>query len=127
MSAFKFAIIFIMLALGWETMSQEDTPWVLVCEHPNWEGRCAYLRARAGDCTNVPGDWNDIISSIRNDDANIFQCTWFEDIDCGGSSDDKQENDNLNNGDGYFNDRISSWNCERRDPRDKMDNEKVDL
>ncbi|KAM7182870.1 hypothetical protein V8F33_013962 [Rhypophila sp. PSN 637] len=78
MSVFKLALFLAILATTRVAMSQDDTAWVLVCEHAKWEGRCAFLRSRAGQCTNVPGDWNDIISLVRNDDADIFRCKWFE-------------------------------------------------
>ncbi|KAK0665416.1 hypothetical protein QBC41DRAFT_232847 [Cercophora samala] len=63
---------------------------------------------------NVPGSYNDRISSIRNLDKNRFHCVWYEHSNCGGRSYSNQEDANLHDGDGFFSDRISSWRCNTR-------------
>ncbi|VBB79490.1 Putative protein of unknown function [Podospora comata] len=63
---------------------------------------------------NVPGSYNDRISSIRNLDKNRFHCVWYEHSNCGGRSYGNQEDANLHDGNGFFSDRISSWRCNTR-------------
>ncbi|KAF6824472.1 hypothetical protein CPLU01_10829 [Colletotrichum plurivorum] len=63
---------------------------------------------------NVPSGWNDRISSIRNDSKSFYTCTWYLDAGCRGQSYANQEDANLADGNGRFNDSISSYSCKRK-------------
>ncbi|KAK4671696.1 hypothetical protein QC764_0097880 [Podospora pseudoanserina] len=83
---------------------------VFACEHIRSQGACTTFNAPLGQCYNVPAAWNDRISTIINQDRQ-FRCVWFEHGSCSGRSYANQVDDNLGDGDGYFNDRISSIRC----------------
>ncbi|KAK3319884.1 hypothetical protein B0T19DRAFT_488114 [Cercophora scortea] len=84
---------------------------IYFCEHIRWNGACRNALVDLDRCTNVPDGWNDRISSIRNDSKSYYKCTWFIDGNCEGASYDNQEDANLADGNGKFNDAISSYSC----------------
>ncbi|KEZ39135.1 hypothetical protein SAPIO_CDS10533 [Scedosporium apiospermum] len=84
---------------------------ITYCEHTNWNGQCETRLQPLTECYNLPSSWNDRISSIRNDSRSSYKCTWYEHGNCQGRSYDNQNDANLADGDGFFNDRISSWSC----------------
>lgn len=89
-----------------------------------------------GRTANVPDGWNDQISSIRNDSRSNYRCTWyllvlhprlrlplrvqellinrFRNINCSGKSYANQDDANLADGNGQFNDSISSYSCKQK-------------
>ncbi|VBB79537.1 Putative protein of unknown function [Podospora comata] len=79
---------------------------VFACEHIRSQGACVTFNAPIAQCFNVPAAWNDRISTIINQDRSLFRCVWFD-----GRSYANQVDDHLGDGDGYFNDRISSIRC----------------
>ncbi|KAK4654159.1 hypothetical protein QC762_0062690 [Podospora pseudocomata] len=79
---------------------------VFACEHIRSQGACITFNAPIAQCS-----WNDRISTIINQDRNLFRCVWFEHGGCSGRSYANQVDDHLGDGDGYFNDRISSIRC----------------
>ncbi|KAK4113367.1 hypothetical protein N656DRAFT_844295 [Canariomyces notabilis] len=87
---------------------------VFACQNGDWNEPCRVFEFASGVCFNVPGDWNDKISSIRNLNPSAFRCLWYEHGNCGGSSYDNQEDANLNDWTGGWNDRITSWRCNLR-------------
>ncbi|KAK4654133.1 hypothetical protein QC762_401335 [Podospora pseudocomata] len=60
---------------------------------------------------NFPSNWDNKISAIKNNNKNALKCRWYLNRDCQGSSYDAQEDQKLNDGNGNFNDSISSWKC----------------
>ncbi|KAI9147122.1 hypothetical protein HJFPF1_13154 [Paramyrothecium foliicola] len=87
---------------------------VYMCEHTRWNGACLNVLVPLNSCQNVPGGWNDRISSIRNDSRNYYHCVWYTDGNCGGTAYDNQEDADLSDGNGRMNDSISSWSCRNR-------------
>ncbi|VBB71459.1 Putative protein of unknown function [Podospora comata] len=81
---------------------------VYACHHTYW-GPLPTLLQVLQSSSQCPSDWNDVISSIRNQAA--WSCTWYEHGNCEGRSYTNQEDANLADGDGFFNDPISSWRC----------------
>ncbi|KAI8648233.1 hypothetical protein NCS57_01491400 [Fusarium keratoplasticum] len=63
---------------------------------------------------NLPKAWNDRISSIKNQAKSAYKCTWYIGYNCNGKSYSNQEDANLADGDGAFNDSISSYSCRRK-------------
>ncbi|EEU34500.1 uncharacterized protein NECHADRAFT_106577 [Fusarium vanettenii 77-13-4] len=57
---------------------------------------------------------NDRISSIKNQAKGSYKCTWYIGYNCNGKSYSNQEDANLADGDGAFNDSISSYSCRRK-------------
>ncbi|KAK0666037.1 hypothetical protein QBC41DRAFT_305579 [Cercophora samala] len=84
---------------------------VYACQHVWWGLPCQGFSPYAGQCIGVPAGYNDRISSIRNNNKNNFHCVWYEHGGCTGRSYANQEDANLADGDGFFNDRISSMRC----------------
>ncbi|KAK4043825.1 hypothetical protein C8A01DRAFT_43380 [Parachaetomium inaequale] len=84
---------------------------VHACEHTDWRGACQVFSSIAGSCFNVPSEWDNRISSIQNLQKSNFKCTWYQYGGCTGQSYDNQEDADLSDGNGAWNDRISSWNC----------------
>ncbi|KAK4672251.1 hypothetical protein QC763_0001950 [Podospora pseudopauciseta] len=82
---------------------------VYTCHHTYWGAPCQPSASINNHLVNVPSDWNNVISSIRNQTA--WSCTWYEHGNCEGRSYTNQEDAKLADGDGFFNDRISSWRC----------------
>ncbi|KAK4442631.1 hypothetical protein QBC34DRAFT_338268 [Podospora aff. communis PSN243] len=81
------------------------------CEKTYWAGECEIVSVEEARCTSVPEGWNDRISSIRNVDRDDFKCTWYLDGDCEGQSYDNQEDADLGDGNGRFDESISSYIC----------------
>ncbi|KAK4654115.1 hypothetical protein QC762_401176 [Podospora pseudocomata] len=92
----------------------QNTAFVFACQNARWGNPCQTFGSNPGTCFNVPGSYNDRISSIRNLDKNRFHCVWYEHSNCGGRSYGNQEDANLHDGNGFFSDRISSWRCNTR-------------
>ncbi|KAK4186786.1 hypothetical protein QBC35DRAFT_386412 [Podospora australis] len=90
--------------------SAQEIP-VYACQGSRWRGACRKLYVDVDECFNVHPDFNDNISSIKNEDTGRSRCMWFEDANCRGRYYKNQEDANLADGDGYFNDRISSISC----------------
>ncbi|KAK3689896.1 hypothetical protein B0T22DRAFT_481079 [Podospora appendiculata] len=84
---------------------------IYFCEHTRWNGACRNVLVNLDRCTSVPDGWNDRISSIRNDSKSYYKCIWYIDGNCQGKSYDNQEDANLADGNGNFNDAISSYSC----------------
>ncbi|KAL0939226.1 uncharacterized protein CTRU02_205836 [Colletotrichum truncatum] len=87
---------------------------VHMCEHIRWTGACRNQLVPLDSCRNVPAAWNDRISSIRNDSRLDYKCTWYIHSNCRGASYSNQNDANLRDGNGRFNDSISSFSCKRR-------------
>ncbi|KAK4187740.1 hypothetical protein QBC35DRAFT_221461 [Podospora australis] len=87
---------------------------VYACQNSRWREPCRTFESSPGSCFNVPNDWNDRISSIQNLNRDGFSCVWWEHGGCSGRSYSNQEDAELGDGDGFFNDRISSWRCNVR-------------
>ncbi|PGH27991.1 hypothetical protein AJ80_00246 [Polytolypa hystricis UAMH7299] len=87
---------------------------IYFCEHTYWNGACRNQLVTLDSCANVPSGWNDRISSIRNDSKTYYKCLWYLDANCKGGSYDNQEDANLADGNGRFNDSISSYSCKAK-------------
>ncbi|KAF6805822.1 hypothetical protein CMUS01_08112 [Colletotrichum musicola] len=94
-----------------ELMAQAS---IYFCSDIRWNGECRNHLIDLDKCTNVPSGWNDRISSIRNDSKSFYTCTWYLDAGCRGQSYGNQEDANLADGNGRFNDSISSYSCKRK-------------
>ncbi|KAK4173092.1 hypothetical protein QBC36DRAFT_349050 [Triangularia setosa] len=104
---FNLKSIITLLALGVFSASAAPAPGaspMAEAEQPD-QRACTTFNAPLGQCYNVPAAWNDRISTIINQDRQ-FRCVWFD-----GRSYANQVDDHLGDGDGYFNDRISSIRC----------------
>ncbi|KAK4176716.1 hypothetical protein QBC36DRAFT_186849 [Triangularia setosa] len=86
-------------------------PKIYACQNEQWGKPCRKFTALVGDCLDVPSDWNDNISSIKNQDKTVFYCSWYEHDNCEGQTCGNQEDAKLRDGNGFFNDRISLWSC----------------
>ncbi|KXX81183.1 hypothetical protein MMYC01_201587 [Madurella mycetomatis] len=91
--------------------ARQNTVQVHVCEHIDWRGACRIFTSNAGACFNLPSEWNDRISSIQNLQSSNFHCVWWQHGGCTGEQYDNQEDADLADGNGAWNDRISSWRC----------------
>ncbi|EQB47389.1 hypothetical protein CGLO_13476 [Colletotrichum gloeosporioides Cg-14] len=63
---------------------------------------------------NVRSEFIDRISSIRNNDRDRNTCTWYRERECRGDSYRNQDDSNLGDGNGRFNDAIRSYECRRK-------------
>ncbi|KAK0616096.1 hypothetical protein B0T17DRAFT_367999 [Bombardia bombarda] len=84
---------------------------VRMCKDSEWRGDCKTVLVDLGVCTNISGDYNDKISSIENQSSGNTKCTWYIDGNCNGSSYSNQKDAKLQDGNGKFNDSISSFSC----------------
>ncbi|KAM7220199.1 hypothetical protein V8F06_004341 [Rhypophila decipiens] len=92
--------------------ARQDTTRVRMCEHPYWGGECIEPTGTWAQCQNVPAGWDNRASSVKGLTANFyFGCKWFEHFNCEGRMYTNNEDANLSDGDGFFDDRISSWRC----------------
>ncbi|KAF6833042.1 hypothetical protein CPLU01_05838 [Colletotrichum plurivorum] len=87
---------------------------VFMCEDKDFRGRCQSEIAETGRCYDVRGEFIDRISSIRNNDRNDNTCTWYRERACRGESYRNQDDKNLGDGNGRFNDAIRSYECRRK-------------
>ncbi|KAK2012047.1 hypothetical protein LZ32DRAFT_692148 [Colletotrichum eremochloae] len=88
---------------------------VFMCEDKDYNGQCLTQRVETSFCHNVPVDMIDRISSIRNNDRNDYTCTWYRELNCRGDTYRNQNDGNLADGNGHFNDSIRSLECRRKD------------
>ncbi|EFQ35337.1 hypothetical protein CGRA01v4_13370 [Colletotrichum graminicola] len=88
---------------------------VFMCEDKDYKGQCLTQRVETSFCYNVPVDMVDRISSIRNNDRDDNTCTWYRELNCRGDSYRNQDDGNLADGNGHFNDSIRSLECRRKD------------
>ncbi|KAK1996935.1 hypothetical protein LX36DRAFT_712017 [Colletotrichum falcatum] len=87
---------------------------VFMCEDKGYKGPCRTQRVETSFCYDVPVDMTDRISSIRNNDRDDYACTWYREFDCRGDSYRNQDDGNLGDGNGHFNDSIRSLDCRRK-------------
>ncbi|KAK2027794.1 hypothetical protein LX32DRAFT_640627 [Colletotrichum zoysiae] len=85
-----------------------------MCEDKEYKGQCRTLTVETAFCRNVPVDMIDRISSIRNNDRDDNTCTWYRELNCRGDSYNNQNDGNLADGNGHFNDSIRSLECRRK-------------
>ncbi|KAJ7463573.1 hypothetical protein FB451DRAFT_1180062 [Mycena latifolia] len=102
-----------------DALQKRDAGNVYLCTAANWEQYCVYITdAGPGECVNLAGDLNDLVSSF-GPDPNQF-CNMFRDFDCTGSEvgpirapgiSDLSQPINLGEGGGVlsFNDVLSSY------------------
>ncbi|KAH7234270.1 hypothetical protein FSOLCH5_013594 [Fusarium solani] len=87
---------------------------IFYCSNIRWNGECRAVGVPLDTCHNLPKAWNDRISSIKNQAKSAYKCTWYIGYNCNGKSYSNQEDANLADGDGAFNDSISSYSCRRK-------------
>ncbi|KAK4654112.1 hypothetical protein QC762_401167 [Podospora pseudocomata] len=87
---------------------------VFACTEARFTGECRMLPTPAEQCFNIDPAWNDVISSIQNLERDRFKCKWFEHQNCEGKEYKNQDDADLTDGNGFFDDRITSWFCERK-------------
>ncbi|OHF00192.1 hypothetical protein CORC01_04600 [Colletotrichum orchidophilum] len=91
-----------------------DEATVFMCEDTHFRGNCLTDVIQIRSCYNTPRSFVDRISSIRNEDKKRDTCTWYRDSDCRGETYHNQEDANLADGNGHFNDAIRSYECKRK-------------
>ncbi|KAK4676533.1 hypothetical protein QC764_401335 [Podospora pseudoanserina] len=91
-------------------ISRREDASVYACEHINYLlGLNTKLTAHHE--INFTSNWDNKISDIKNNNKNALKCRWYVNRNCQGSSYHTQEDQKLNDGNGNFNDSISSWKC----------------
>ncbi|KAK4642633.1 hypothetical protein QC761_511295 [Podospora bellae-mahoneyi] len=83
---------------------------VYACKDPWWGGQCRTFYGGRNECVNFSGSWNDVISSIRHSGKG-WHCQWWEHANCQGLVYQNQDDANLSDGNGRFDNRISSFRC----------------
>ncbi|KAE9572052.1 hypothetical protein CGMCC3_g11917 [Colletotrichum fructicola] len=87
---------------------------VFMCTDRGFRGDCMNDIIQTGSCYNVRSEFIDRISSIRNNDRDRNTCTWYRERECRGDSYRNQDDSNLGDGNGRFNDAIRSYECRRK-------------
>ncbi|KAF4937446.1 hypothetical protein CGCF245_v005703 [Colletotrichum fructicola] len=87
---------------------------VFMCTDRGFRGDCMNDIIQTGSCYNVRFEFIDRISSIRNNDRDRNTCTWYRERECRGDSYRNQDDSNLGDGNGRFNDAIRSYECRRK-------------
>ncbi|KAF3805396.1 hypothetical protein GCG54_00008627 [Colletotrichum gloeosporioides] len=87
---------------------------VFMCTDRGFRGDCMNDVIQTGSCYNVRSEFIDRISSIRNNDRDRNTCTWYRERECRGDSYRNQDDSNLGDGNGRFNDAIRSYECRRK-------------
>ncbi|KAK0617516.1 hypothetical protein B0T14DRAFT_434773 [Immersiella caudata] len=91
--------------------SRQSNIQIQYCTDIELRGACNIPSVRLNQCHDVPGDFKDRISSFKNLNKNQRKCTWYEHFGCTGNSYKKDEDLKLHDGNGKFNDYISSVIC----------------
>ncbi|KAL0939732.1 uncharacterized protein CTRU02_206342 [Colletotrichum truncatum] len=91
-----------------------DQVTIFMCEDTRYRGLCRDDVIQTGSCYNAPSEFIDRISSIRNNDRESTTCTWYRERDCRGDTYRNQEDRDLGDGNGRFNDAIRSYECNRK-------------
>ncbi|KAJ7440533.1 hypothetical protein FB451DRAFT_1191541 [Mycena latifolia] len=105
--------------------SKSAMPETYLCTAANWQQYCVYITdAGPGECVNLAGDLNDLVSSFGPDPNQ--QCWLYKDFDCSAPNGfgrigpvsspgiaDLSQNINFGEGGIYpgFNDVLSSYQC----------------
>ncbi|KAF0323614.1 hypothetical protein RB213_002024 [Colletotrichum asianum] len=87
---------------------------VFMCTDRGFRGDCMNDLIQTGSCYNVRSEFIDRVSSIRNNDRDRNTCTWYRERECRGDSYRNQDDSNLGDGNGRFNDAIRSYECRRK-------------
>ncbi|KAK4198859.1 hypothetical protein QBC40DRAFT_255567 [Triangularia verruculosa] len=87
---------------------------VKYCEHTWWTGDCIEDFMWNGECRNTLEfpKYENSISSCANENMEHSMCHWFDGLDCQGAQYSNQKDANLADGNGWWNDRISSYRCD---------------
>ncbi|RPA75957.1 hypothetical protein BJ508DRAFT_311569 [Ascobolus immersus RN42] len=83
---------------------------VTLCRDRDFGG-CWDYSGNLGQCYNLGGDRNDVVSSIRTPKGLLYYCYFYEHIDCSGAALYIQEGWNSRYVGDNWNDRISSLYC----------------
>ncbi|KAK4656727.1 hypothetical protein QC762_206810 [Podospora pseudocomata] len=89
---------------------------IYYCEHIWSQGDCAHSYSWTGECHNIPAKFDNAISSIANENVDQSDCHWFDGADCTGAQYSNENDQNLADGNGWWNDRISSYRCDYHGP-----------
>jgi hypothetical protein len=117
---FTFRTVATLLAIGVlsatalpaaEFESRQSGIQITYCTDIELRGNCYTPTVHLNHCHDVPGDFNDRISSFKNLDKGQGQCTWYEYGGCTGQKYKKDEDMKLHDGNGKFNDFITSVIC----------------
>jgi hypothetical protein len=87
---------------------------IYYCEHAKWKGTCRTVSVPLSECRNIHPDWNDRVSSIKNNQKGSTKCVWYREPNCKVTNTPaytNQEDANLADGNGNYNDSISSYEC----------------
>ncbi|CCF39477.1 hypothetical protein CH063_10302 [Colletotrichum higginsianum] len=85
-----------------------------MCDNSRFNGDCKKLTVTTGSCYNVPDSMAGRISAIRNNNKDKTSCTWYRASNCRGETYTNQDDGNLGDGNGHFNDSIRSLECKRK-------------
>ncbi|KAK4197238.1 hypothetical protein QBC40DRAFT_257247 [Triangularia verruculosa] len=89
----------------------EDSAQIYACQNEQWGEPCQTFVSKVGECTNFDTEWNDKVSSIKNLNTEGTFCAWYKHVNYQGQWYNNQEDAKLQDGNGFFNDRITSWYC----------------
>ncbi|KAK4176253.1 hypothetical protein QBC36DRAFT_352799 [Triangularia setosa] len=94
--------------------SKDACMHVKYCEHNWWNGDCIEDWFWDGECRNTLEypKYENAISSCANMNQEHSICHWFDGYDCQGSQYSTEADANLADGNGWWNDRISSYRCD---------------
>ncbi|KAK4220924.1 hypothetical protein QBC38DRAFT_462039 [Podospora fimiseda] len=99
-------------ATGGVEKRQYGTSSVFYCRNAHWGTPCRTVTGSVpGTCYNTLPEWNNVISSLRNLNRDHTCCRWYDNTGCTGAYYQTEEDDDLGDGDGSWNDRISSYRC----------------
>ncbi|KAK0620354.1 hypothetical protein B0T14DRAFT_521208 [Immersiella caudata] len=103
----------ILLTLGAPTVLDDRCPKakVRICDSTNFRGDCKSIEVELEKCVKVEKAWNDRISSIENMSRAAFNCQWFLDGKCEGDWYGNQNDGDLGDGNGKFDESISAYKC----------------
>ncbi|KAK0672291.1 hypothetical protein QBC41DRAFT_299778 [Cercophora samala] len=55
-----------------------EHPRIYACQNEQWIEPCEEFTASVGECFNFATEWNDKVSSIKNQNKESFICYWYE-------------------------------------------------
>ncbi|KAK1761513.1 hypothetical protein QBC47DRAFT_370312 [Echria macrotheca] len=81
------------------------------CDSTNFRGVCVEINPDSAQCYDLLPDWDNRASSVDNLGKDSYKCTWYLDGNCQGTSYDNQKDADLGDGNGLFDESISSFIC----------------
>ncbi|KAK4450443.1 hypothetical protein QBC34DRAFT_379156 [Podospora aff. communis PSN243] len=91
--------------------SRQSVIGIKGCTDQKERGECLVVQIPLNNCYDIPSNFNDKFTSVRNLETGKGKCTWFEHIGCTGKKYQKDNDQNLQDGNAVFNNFISSVLC----------------